>query len=66
MYGLPYYGRGIRAMHSEVAPYMYFGHIHSHLNYGLTVWGIMLSASQLSDLWKAQDECINIVAGLLP
>ena len=23
----------------------------------------MLSASQLSDLWKVQDECINIVAG---
>ena len=44
---------------------VYFGHIHSHLNYGLTVWGSILSASQLSDLWKAQDECINIVVGLL-
>ena len=42
---------------------VYFGHIHSHLNYGLTVWGSMLSASQLSDLQKAQVECINIVAG---
>ena len=42
---------------------VYFGHIHSHLNYGLTVWGSMLSASQLSDLQKAQDECINMVAG---
>ena len=42
---------------------VYFGHIHSHLNYGLTVWGSMLSASQLSDLQKVQVECINIVAG---
>ena len=42
---------------------VYFGHIHLHLNYGLTVWGSMLSASELTDLWKAQDECINIVAG---
>ena len=42
---------------------VYFGHIHLHLNYGLTVWGSMLSASQLTDLQKAQDEHINIVAG---
>ena len=42
---------------------VYFGHIHSHLNYGLTVWGSMLSASQLLNLQKAQVGCINIVAG---
>ena len=42
---------------------VYFGHIHSHLNCGLTVWGSMLSVTQLSVLQKVQVECINIVAG---
>ena len=42
---------------------IYFGHIHSHLNYGLTVWGSMLTTSHLTDLWKIQKDCVNIVRG---
>ena len=42
---------------------IYFGHIHSHLNYGLNIWGSMLTTSHLTDFQKIQKECVNIVGG---
>ena len=42
---------------------IYFSHIHSHLNYGLTIWGSMLTTSHLTDLQKIQKDCVNIVGG---
>ena len=40
---------------------MYFAHVHSHLNYGLSVWGSMLKNAQLEDLRKVQTDCIALI-----
>ena len=40
---------------------IYYAHIHSHISYGLTVWGSMASKAQLSDLKKVQNQCIRII-----
>ena len=41
---------------------VYFGHIHSHLVYGILVWGSMVSESQLNGICKIQDQCIHIIS----
>ena len=41
---------------------VYFGHIHSHLTYRITVWGSMLSSMKFKELQKIQNQCIRIVA----
>ena len=41
---------------------VYFGHIHSHLVYGILVWGSMVSESQLNGFHKIQDHCIHIIS----
>ena len=41
---------------------IYFAHIHSHLNYGLTISGSMLSSSFLKELSKLQTHCIELIA----
>ena len=38
---------------------VYFGHIHSHLSYNLSVWGSMLSKSQVSEISQLQQKCIH-------
>ena len=40
---------------------IYFAHIHSHLNYGLQVWGSMITSVHLKELKKAQKECISFI-----
>ena len=41
---------------------VYFTHIHSHLVYGLKVWGSMLSAAQTENLFKQQKQCMRILS----
>ena len=41
---------------------IYFAHIHSHLNYGLSIWGSRLSGSSLKELSKLQIHCIEMIA----
>ena len=38
---------------------LYFGQVHSHLCYGIGVWGPMLSAGQLAELNCIQRKCIR-------
>ena len=40
---------------------VYFAHIHSHLNYGLLVWGSMISNSHLKELSKLQSQCVELI-----
>ena len=41
---------------------IYFSHIHSHLTYGILMWGSMASETQLNGLHKIQEHCIRIVS----
>ena len=38
---------------------IYYAHIHSHLSYGILVWGNMLSKCHLDKLQKLQNECLK-------
>ena len=40
---------------------VYFAHIHSHLIYGMKVWGSMISSVQTADLFKQQKQCMRIL-----
>ena len=44
---------------TEVIRTVYFSHIHSHLSYNLSIWGSMLSKSQVSDISQLQYKCIR-------
>ena len=40
---------------------IYYGHIHSHLKYGILLWGSMINQSQLKRLQKFQDKAIYLL-----
>ena len=40
---------------------VYFAHIHSHLIYGMKVWGSMISLVQTVNLFKQQKQCMHIL-----
>ena len=41
---------------------VYYAHIYSHIMYGLSVWGTMISKTQQKRLYKLQSACIWIIA----
>ena len=41
----------------------YYGHVYSHLMYGLTSWGSMINKRDLNLITKAQNKCISIING---
>ena len=41
---------------------IYNAHIHSHLMYGLLVWGPMTSKKAIKDLTSIQDSCVRLVS----
>ena len=40
---------------------VYYGHIHSHILYGILVWGSMASQCIINEIYKIQKQCIHIM-----
>ena len=40
---------------------IYYGHIHSHILYGISVWGSMVSQSKINEIFKIQKQCVHIL-----
>ena len=40
---------------------IYHSHIQSHINYGLLIWGTMMTKDKLQRLQLIQDKCINLI-----
>ena len=40
---------------------IYFEHIHSHILYGLSVWGSMIPQSVVNNMYKIQKKCIQMM-----
>ena len=45
---------------------LYYGQFHSHLCYGLGVWGPMLSADQINQLSILQHKCMRLIDNSAP
>ena len=41
---------------------IYYAHIQSHLNYGLLIWGSMISKQKLQKLTSMQNSCIHLLS----
>ena len=40
---------------------IYHAHIQSHINYGLLIWGTMMTKDKVNRLQKVQDKCISLI-----
>ena len=40
---------------------IYYGHIHSHLKYGILLWGSMINQSQFTRIQKMQDIAVKLI-----
>ena len=40
---------------------LYYGQVHSHLCYGIGVWGPMLTAGQMAQLCNLQRKCVKLL-----
>ena len=45
---------------------LYYGQVHSHLCYGIGVWGPMISKGQTNDLRSIQMKCLQLVNPSIP
>ena len=43
---------------------VYYAHVHSHLIYGMKVWGSMISSPQINSLYKQQKQGLQLVGKL--
>ena len=40
---------------------LYYGHVHSHLKYGILIWGSLVNSSQFARLQKMQDLAVKLI-----
>lgn len=40
---------------------IYFAHIHSHILYGLSVWGKLVDEASVEKIFKVQKECVRLI-----
>ena len=64
-------GLGMLQHHKELLSYkakklLYYGQVHSHLCYGLGVWGPMLSSGQITQLCTIQHNCVRMLDSSVP
>ena len=48
-------------INKHTAKLIYYGHIFSHINYCISVWGNMIPNTSLNRLQKLQDKCIDLI-----
>ena len=45
---------------------LYYGQVHSHLCYGIGIWGPMLNKGQIKELESIQNKCLRLVNPFIP
>ena len=45
---------------------LYYGQVHSHLCYGIGIWGPMLNKGQIKELERIQNKCLRLVNPFIP
>ena len=40
---------------------IYYSHIHSHITYGLSVWGSMITQQKVHEIFNIQKQCIRLI-----
>ena len=59
--GLGMLQRSCNLLNPYAKKLLYFGQVHSHLVYGIGVWGPMLSAKLRNDLINVQNKCVKLL-----
>ena len=52
---------GKKLLNTKCLRNVYHAHIHSHLTYGLVVWGSMLNCKDSESIYKVQKQCIQTI-----
>ena len=42
---------------------IYHSHLHTHISYGLSVWGSMITQQRINELFNIQKQCVRIITG---
>ena len=52
---------GNKFLNKDSKKLVYYAHIHSHITYGLVVWGNMIDQTQRAKLQKSMDKCFKLI-----
>ena len=52
---------GNKFLNKDSKKLVYHAHIHSHITYGLVVWGNMIDQTQRAKLQKSMDKCFKLI-----
>ena len=52
---------GKKYLNTQTKKVLYYAKIYSHLSYGITLWGNMISNTQLANLQKLQNKVVQLV-----